>query len=39
MTDVDPIIVAGDDAVILGEPDDAEDESERATLDEFGVVR
>jgi len=40
MTGCDPIIVAGDDAVILGEPDDAEDdESERATLDEFGVVR
>ena len=38
MTDCDPIIVAGDDAVILEELD-AEDNSERATLDEFGAVR
>jgi hypothetical protein len=37
--DCDPIIVAGDDAVILGEPADDEDDSERATLDEFGIVR
>ena len=41
MTNVDPIIVAGDDGVILDEPADGseDDESERATLDEFGVVR
>jgi hypothetical protein len=39
MTD-DPIIVAGDGAVILDGPDDSEDdESERATLDEFGIVQ
>jgi len=38
--DCDPIIVAGDDAVILEEPADSEDDdSERATLDEFGIVR
>ena len=40
MTDADPIIVAGDDAVILDDPKDSEDDdSERATLDEFGIVR
>ena len=40
MTDADPIIVAGDDGVILDERDDSEDdESGRATLDEFGIVR
>jgi len=39
--DCDPIIVAGDDGVILDEPaDDSEDdETGRATLDEFGIVR
>ena len=36
MTGVDPIIVADEDAVIL---EDSDDDSERATLDEFGVVR
>jgi hypothetical protein len=36
--DCDLIIVADDDAVILAEPD-AEDDSERATLDEFGIMR
>jgi len=38
--DSDPIIVAGDDAVILDDSADSEDdETERATLDEFGIVR
>ena len=34
MSDVDPILVAGDDGVIL----DENSESEGATLDKFGIV-
>ncbi|EMA49273.1 hypothetical protein [Halococcus thailandensis] len=36
MNDVDPIIVAGDDGMILDES--SESEGDRATLNEFGII-